>query len=143
MTDGAPDPGFSPDDKSVEVRFVRSSGPGGQNVNKVSTAVELRFTPALDDKLTPEVRERLLRLAGRRATADHVIVIQAQRFRSQIMNREDALRRLADLVARAMHRPEVRIATKPGPAARRRRLTEKRVRAATKVGRSAVRSDSD
>ena len=97
MTDGAPDPGFSPDDKSVEVRFVRSSGPGGQNVNKVSTAVELRFTPALDDKLT----------------------------------------------ARAMHRPEVRIATKPGPAARRRRLTEKRVRAATKVGRSAVRGDSD
>ena len=143
MTDGAPDPGFSPDDKSVEVRFVRSSGPGGQNVNKVSTAVELRFTPALDDKLTPEVRERLLRLAGRRATADQVIVIQAQRFRSQIMNREDALRRLADLVARAMHRPEVRIATKPGPAARRRRLTEKRVRAATKVGRSAVRGESD
>lgn len=131
------------DERDLEERFIRAAGPGGQNVNKVSTAVELRFTPALDDKLTPEVRERLLRLAGRRATADQVIVIQAQRFRSQIMNREDALRRLADLVARAMHRPEVRIATKPGPAARRRRLTEKRVRAATKVGRSAVRGDSD
>ena len=134
---------YEPAAAALEFRFVRSSGPGGQNVNKVSTAAELRFRPALDPALSEEVRARVLRLAGSRATLDGEVIIQAQRFRSQILNRDDAVARLVTLVARALHRPVVRIPTAPGVSARRRRVAEKRARSDVKRDRGRVRSDGD
>jgi ribosome-associated protein len=134
---------YEPAAAALEFRFVRASGPGGQNVNKVSTAVELRFRPALDPALTDEVRARVLRLAGNRATLDGEVIIQAQRFRSQGLNREDALARLVALVVRALHRPIVRIPTSPGASARRRRVAEKRARSDVKRDRGRVRPDGD
>lgn len=113
-------------EEELEERFVRASGPGGQNVNKVSTAVELRFDAAHSPSLSDEVRARLLKLAGRRATADGVIVISAMRFRTQERNRADARGRLAELLAQARQRPTVRVATKPTRASVARRLEAKR-----------------
>lgn len=121
----ATEPPALPEDELAE-RFVRASGPGGQNVNKVSTAVELRFDAAHSPSLTDDVRARLLRLAGRRATADGVIVITAQRFRTQERNRADARERLADLLRRAAQPPAKRVATKPTRASIARRLDAKR-----------------
>lgn len=123
----------------IEERFVRASGPGGQKVQKVSTAVELRFDAARSPSLPDAVRARLLRLAGRRATREGVIVIDAQRFRTQERNRADALERLVALVRQATVVPKPRRATKPTRAARERRLEGKRRRADTKRLRGRVR----
>jgi ribosome-associated protein len=118
-------------DAALTWRFVTSSGPGGQNVNKVATAVELRVK--LDRlELTPAVRARLEALAGRRVTKDGELVIFAQRFRSQAQNREDALARLSDLVGRAHVRPKARIATRPTHASKQRRRNTKVQRGRTK-----------
>jgi len=131
-----------PDDELVE-RFVRSSGPGGQNVNKVATAVELRFDVARSPSLPEHVRERLLARRDRRLTDDGVLVLSAQRFRTQDRNREDARERLAALIAAATVAPKKRVATKPTKGAKERRLGLKRERASVKRQRSAAAWDRE
>jgi ribosome-associated protein len=128
---------ISIDDSELEERFIRASGPGGQNVNKLSSAVQLRFDVRGSQSLPKDVRARLERLAGRRLTRQGVLVITAQRHRTQERNRQDARDRLIELIKRAAVAPVLRRATKPTAGARERRLQSKKRRGSIKDLRQA------
>jgi ribosome-associated protein len=128
---------ISIDAREIEESFVRDSGPGGQNVNKLATAVQLRFDVRGSPSLPAEVRARLERLAGTRVTRDGVLIIIAQRHRTQARNREDALERLVELISRAAVAPRLRRPTRPSAAARKRPVEAKKHRAGVKRLRRA------
>lgn len=129
-------PNLMLDEREIEWEFVRSSGAGGQNVNKVSSAAQLRFDIAQSPSLPPEIKARLLRLAGKRANAAGVLLLKAQSFRTQERNRQDALERLAELIRQAAPAPILRRTTRPTHASQRRRLEAKRHQSERKQQRS-------
>jgi ribosome-associated protein len=120
-------PSLQIDERELQIDFVRASGPGGQNVNKVSTAAQLRFDVGASS-LPQEVKARLIRLAGNRMTSEGVLLIEAKRFRTQEQNREDALQRFVELVRKALSPPKPRKPTKPTAGSKAKRLKEKKVR---------------
>jgi len=124
-------------EEEIHQEFIRASGPGGQNVNKVATAVQLRFDVAHSPSLPADVRERLTRLAGKRMTKEGYLIIDARRFRTQEQNRQDSVARLVDLIRQAAQRPKLRKKTKPTPASKERRLESKHRRGRIKHLRRA------
>lgn len=129
------------DENEIQFRFSRSSGPGGQNVNKVATAVQLRWDVGNTQALPDDVKQRLVELAGNKMTDAGILLIEARRYRSQDKNREDALNRLVSLVKQAARRPKKRRTTRPTRNSQERRLEEKRKRSETKRRRRPVSED--
>ena len=125
-------PNFSLPNEELRFDYVRASGPGGQNVNKISSAAQLRFDIANSPSLTPEVRARLMRLAGNRLTAEGILIIEARRYRTQEQNRFDAEQRLAALLQKALETPKIRRPTRPGKTASAARVADKKQRGAVK-----------
>lgn len=136
-------PTINLDDREIEFEFSRSGGPGGQNVNKVATTVQLRFDAAHSPSLPEAVRTRLMKLAGSRLTAAGVMVIQAHRYRTQEQNRQDALNRLVELIRQAAQKPRLRQKTRPTLAARAKRLEIKHRHSVKKQFRRFVQPDED
>lgn len=130
-------------DNEISFGFSRSSGPGGQNVNKVSTAVQLRFDITDSPSLPDDVKNRLIKLAGNRVTADGILLIDARRSRSQSQNREEALERLKNLILKALYKPKQRKKTKPTATSKEKRLKQKKARSKLKDSRKRVNESDD
>jgi ribosome-associated protein len=128
-------------ERELQFDYIRASGPGGQNVNKVATAVQLRFDISNSPSLASDLKGRLLRLAGNRVNADGVLLIEAKRFRTQEQNREDAIQRLVELLQKASAKPKKRLKTKPTKASKEERLKEKKQRGAVKKTRQSKSFD--
>ena len=130
-------PSFSIDERELQFDYIRASGPGGQNVNKTATAVQLRFDIANSPALASDIKGRLSLLAGKRVNTDSVLIIEAKRFRTQEQNREDALQRFVELVRKALVKPKSRRKTRPSKASKEKRLKAKKVKGEIKRNRQS------